>query len=78
MTAPRATAGLLGAIGLPLGSLGLLKAGFLAAGLLVAAAVLLAALQQGDDARLRHSLAIEVAVGDVLSTLQDAQIGQRG
>jgi adenylate cyclase len=38
----------------------------------------LAVWQQGDDARLRHSLQIEVALSDVLSTLQDAEIGQRG
>lgn len=66
------------ALGRAFGSIDVLRAGFVAAGFMLTVTVLLALWQHGDDQRLLHSLAVEVAVGDVLSALQDSEIGQRG
>ncbi len=52
--------------------------GFIALGLLVTAGVLFYVREQAGDALLRHSLEVEVALSDVLSLVQDAEVGQRG
>ena len=55
-----------------------LAAGFLALGLFLLASVLFSVRQQGDDALLRHALEVEVDLGDLMSALLDAEVGQRG
>ena len=55
-----------------------LAAGFLALGLFLMASVLFSVRQQGDDALLRHALEVEVDLGDLMSALLDAEVGQRG
>ena len=42
------------------------------------ASVLFSVRQQGDDALLRHALEVEVDLGDLMSALLDAEVGQRG
>lgn len=42
------------------------------------ASVLFSVRQQGDDALLRRALEVEVDLGELLGTLLDAEVGQRG
>lgn len=55
-----------------------LGAGFAAISLFIAISVIFYAQQQSGDRVVRRALRIEIALADVFSGIQDAEIGQRG
>ena len=55
-----------------------LATGFAALSIFIAASVIFYVQQQSGDAVVRRALQIEIALADVFSALQDAELGERG